>query len=593
VIGRLIDGKYEIVRPIGSGAMGAVYEARHRATGRAVAIKLIVDEKILESEQHVARFEREARAAAALRSPHIVEILDAGRDGVTRSPYMVMELLVGEGVLALLRRLGRLSHDLALRIGAQVCRGLRQAHLAGVVHRDVKPANLFLEKGEDDGHIVKLLDFGVAKVKMDQAAEGGSQSLTRTGSVLGSPLYMSPEQARGRKDIDHRADLWSLGVVLYQLMSGKPPHHGIDGIGDLVLAICSDPPAALRSRAGWVPEEVERIVERALRIAPEERYQSAGEMLGAIEAYFGAGADLAIKSAMLVGIPDAAGERRPLPKARPAAGAPAAPSEGESVATMELGESEIETAAPAGTDSAAVTLDASTVERVERTPPRADPRPDAATVARDDGARAPPVPRARRDLLGTTAGRVVVSLVMGTALGLGGALAYHEARGGPARAWDGAPAGSIGGGGPGSTSLPSPPPTAPSLAASASSPPAAASLPPSAADGAASAPRASSAPEAGSAGAAPASSDGVPAPGMRLTIVPPFAGVLIDGRAVSLAPDGSVEVAGEVGSAHNVVVTVAGVSRSVSVILTAEGVRPPVFVHPGRGGGARRADPYE
>lgn len=277
VIGEIIDGKYRIVGLLGEGGMGAVYEAEHTTTGRDVAVKLINDNAMMSDEVLRARFQREAQAASKVRSAHIVEILDAGQDPSTKHPYMVMDLLQGENVLSALKRLECLAPELVMRVGYQTCLGLSKAHEVGVVHRDIKPANLFLSDAEANELDVKLLDFGVAKFKMDQATETANEALTRTGSMLGSPMYMSPEQARGLKTIDHRADIWSLGVVLYQLLAGHTPYHSIDGLGELIITICSEEPEPLSSKAPWVASGLANAVQKALKLSPEERYQTAKE----------------------------------------------------------------------------------------------------------------------------------------------------------------------------------------------------------------------------------------------------------------------------------------------------------------------------
>jgi serine/threonine-protein kinase len=176
------------------------------------------------------------------------------------------------------------SSELALRIVAQVCMGLQKAHEANVVHRDIKPANIFLAKSDGGSVLVKVLDFGIAKVKMETASEAGDAGLTRTGTMLGSPLYMSPEQARGSKSIDHRADLWSLGVVLYELICGRTPFHHIEALGELIIAICSEAPRPVQDFAPWAPPEVAAIIHKSLRVNAAERYQTAAEMLEAVRA---------------------------------------------------------------------------------------------------------------------------------------------------------------------------------------------------------------------------------------------------------------------------------------------------------------------
>ena len=235
--------------------MGSVYEAEHTSTGRRVAVKVISTGDLTRDEALIGRFQREARAAGAIDTQYITQVLDAGVDRESNLPFLVMEYLSGEDLSVLLKRLGPVAPDLALRVVAQACLGLQKAHDAGVVHRDIKPANLFLAKRDAGEVIIKLLDFGIAKVKMDQAQDAETAALTRTGSMLGSPLYMSPEQARGNnKDIDHRADIWSLGVVLYQALAGKTPWNDITALGQLILAICQDTPASVQVHAsqGWM-----------------------------------------------------------------------------------------------------------------------------------------------------------------------------------------------------------------------------------------------------------------------------------------------------------------------------------------------------
>lgn len=284
LVGKKIDSKYEVSRVIGAGGMGAVYEAHHVGTGRRVAIKVISTGDLSKDEQLVGRFQREAKAAGAVDTQHICQVLDTGTDPVTNWPFMVMEFMSGEDVQQLLRRVGPVHADLALRIAAQACIGLSKAHGAGVVHRDMKPANLYLARTDAGKVIVKLLDFGIAKVKMEHASEMGDAGLTRTGTMLGSPLYMSPEQARGVKTIDHRADIWSLGVVLYEMLTGRTPYHHIDALGELIIAICSEPPRPVQDFAPWVTPEVAAIVHKALKAQPSERFQTADEMLDAIKA---------------------------------------------------------------------------------------------------------------------------------------------------------------------------------------------------------------------------------------------------------------------------------------------------------------------
>lgn len=268
--------------------MGSVYEAEHTSTGRRVAVKVISTGDLTRDEALIGRFQREARAAGAIDTQYITQVLDAGVDRESNLPFLVMEYLSGEDLSGLLKRLGPIAPDLALRIVAQACLGLQKAHDAGVVHRDIKPANLFLAQRDAGEVIIKLLDFGIAKVKMDQAQDAETAALTRTGSMLGSPLYMSPEQARGNnRDIDHRADIWSLGVVLYQALAGRTPWHDITALGQLILAICQDTPQPVQQHAPWVSAEVAAIVHKCMRQDASQRFQSAMEMFQAIRPLLG------------------------------------------------------------------------------------------------------------------------------------------------------------------------------------------------------------------------------------------------------------------------------------------------------------------
>jgi serine/threonine-protein kinase len=276
---RTIDGKYEIVRELSKGGMGAVYEARHLLTRRKVALKLILAESLADKRPLVAqrRFEREARAAGSIESRHVVSVLDTGIDAATSDHYIVMELLSGEDLRQLIHRVGKVPAEIVLAIAWQVCLGLRRAHEQGIVHRDIKSANIFLAH-KDDGHVeVKILDFGIAKLRADPLATSDGNDLTRSGSVLGSPLYMSPEQATGSRKLDGRSDIWSLGIVMYEALTGATP-HGNQALGAVILSICSVPARPIRERAPEVSEEVAALVHKALALEPSQRFVSAAEM---------------------------------------------------------------------------------------------------------------------------------------------------------------------------------------------------------------------------------------------------------------------------------------------------------------------------
>jgi serine/threonine-protein kinase len=270
--------RYRLESQLGEGGMGSIWRAEHLVLAAPVAVKLI-DPEIAEDEDATARFMREAQAAASLRSPHVVQILDYGFDG--KVPFMAMELLEGENLAQRIKRLGRVSPAETARILMHVGRAVGRAHEAGIVHRDLKPENVFIVKNEDE-ELAKVLDFGVAKV--DKKIIGPS-AVTRTGSLLGTPYYMSPEQAQGNKTVDHRSDLWSLGVIAFECLIGKRPFYS-DAIGDLVLQICvRDIPVP--SQHGIVPEGFDAWFARAIARDPELRFQSARELTDALREALG------------------------------------------------------------------------------------------------------------------------------------------------------------------------------------------------------------------------------------------------------------------------------------------------------------------
>src|SRR5687768_3981364 len=220
--GTIIAGKYRLDGMIGRGGMGSVWSTMHLGLGQRVAVKLIA-KRYASSREARQRFDLEAKAAAQLRSRYVVQVFDNGEteDG---TPYIVMELLEGESLDHRIERRGPVPLDQALRIVGQVGRALIRAHGLGIVHRDLKPENIFLTRSDEDdgGEIAKVLDFGIAKIK---TSDGGG-SATRTGTVLGTPLFMSPEQARGLKSVDHRTDLYSLGMVTFTMLTGRNAFAG-------------------------------------------------------------------------------------------------------------------------------------------------------------------------------------------------------------------------------------------------------------------------------------------------------------------------------------------------------------------------------
>jgi serine/threonine-protein kinase len=263
--------------------MGSVWEGLHSTLGTRVAVKFIESEHVNSAEAR-QRFENEARAAAALKSKHVVEVYDHGvmDDG---RPFIVMEFLEGEPLDKRLDRVGRLPPKDTARIIGQVCRALAKAHAARIVHRDLKPENVFLVWDDEDANdIVKVVDFGIAK--FTNAATTGSSSATRTGSVLGTPYYMSPEQARGLRSVDHRSDLWSLGVIAYRCIVGSLPFEG-EAIGDLLVKLCTAPIPVPSQVSADAPPGFDAWLHKALSREPAERFQSAAELAQSLSAVCG------------------------------------------------------------------------------------------------------------------------------------------------------------------------------------------------------------------------------------------------------------------------------------------------------------------
>jgi serine/threonine-protein kinase len=264
--GTVIAGKYRLDHLLARGGMGVIWVAQHLQLEELVAIKFmdltLPDARI--------RFEREAKSTAQLRSPHVVQILDYGVEA--ELVYIVMELLVGQDLRVRLKRVRRLPLAYVAMIADQVSKTLQLAHKRGIVHRDLKPANVFLAQIDED-EIVKILDFGIVK------AMGGGSGVhqTKSGMLIGSPNYMSPEQARGSPDIDPRTDLWSLGLVLFEALTGKKAFQG-DSVFDVIMKICSAPIPVPSALAPDLPKELDAFFARALQRSPDKRFASAREM---------------------------------------------------------------------------------------------------------------------------------------------------------------------------------------------------------------------------------------------------------------------------------------------------------------------------
>lgn len=277
--GLVLGGKYQLISEIGRGGMGSVWRAERLDWRALVAVKLM---HVAGNSRARARFEREVRLAASLRSPHVVQVLDHGIDEGTGNPFIAMELLEGESLAARLRRLRTLPPGEVMTIVTHVGRALTRAHESGVVHRDLKPDNIYLVSNEDEP-IAKILDFGVAKWLDVDELDG--RPLTRPGRALGTPFYMSPEQFRGKK-LDHRLDLWSLAAIACECLTGKRP-FGASDLPSLALLLCTDSPRPVPSALGPVPVGFDEWFAKATAPSIDDRFQSAQDLVDALRAICG------------------------------------------------------------------------------------------------------------------------------------------------------------------------------------------------------------------------------------------------------------------------------------------------------------------
>ncbi|MBW2527144.1 MAG: serine/threonine protein kinase, partial [Deltaproteobacteria bacterium] len=283
VAGQTVAGKFLLEGLLGHGGMGSVWRAQHLELSSPVALK-ILKPQVAENPNSLARFLREAKAAARLRSPHVVQILDHGMDeGLA---YIAMELLDGESLQSRLVREAPLEPSVTATVVTHVARAIGRAHAEGIVHRDLKPENVFLVPNEDE-LVVKVLDFGIAKSSISELNTTGSPE-TKTGALLGTPFYMSPEQAAGDKSVDHRSDLWALGVIAFECICGRRPFQS-EALGDLVLRICVKP-LPIPSAQAEVPTGFDDWFAKAVARDPEQRFQSAQQMAAELRTVLVAGA---------------------------------------------------------------------------------------------------------------------------------------------------------------------------------------------------------------------------------------------------------------------------------------------------------------
>jgi serine/threonine-protein kinase len=271
-VGEVFAGKYAIEAVVGRGGMGVVLAARHLELDERVAIKLILADEGPKGAEFVARFVREAKLASKIKSEHVVRVLDVARLQ-TGEPYIVMELLEGQDLAQLLTRNGPLPIELAAYYVLQACEAIAEAHSLGIVHRDLKPANLFLATLRDGRPCVKVLDFGISKLMGEQ----GGHAMTQTNALMGSPLYMSPDQLVQARDLDARSDVWALGVILFELLTGRAPFDG-DDAPQLIAQILHRPAPSVSSFRPDVPRELAALIDSALVKDREQRIPNVAEL---------------------------------------------------------------------------------------------------------------------------------------------------------------------------------------------------------------------------------------------------------------------------------------------------------------------------
>jgi serine/threonine protein kinase len=280
--GQVLAGKFRIERVLGQGGMGVVVAATHLQLDERVALKFLLPDA-LSNPEAVERFAREARAAVKIKSEHVARVSDVGTLE-SGSPYMVMEYLEGQDLAGFVHSTGAMAVPLAVEFVLQACEAIGEAHALGIVHRDLKPANLFVTRRVDGSPCIKVLDFGISKL----TAPGGGADLgmTKTSTVMGSPLYMSPEQMSSTRNVDMRTDIWALGVILYEILTGRVPFEA-ETMPQLCGMILQDPPRPLRDLRPDLPDALQAVIFRCLEKSRERRFANVADLAAAL-APFGA-----------------------------------------------------------------------------------------------------------------------------------------------------------------------------------------------------------------------------------------------------------------------------------------------------------------
>jgi serine/threonine-protein kinase len=309
-VGDVLADKYRVERVLGVGGMGVVVAAKHLTLGERVAIKFLLPQALARADV-VARFTREGQAAARLRSEHVTRVIDVGKLS-TGEPYLVMEYLDGHDLAALLRDQGPLAPEHAIELVLQACEALAEAHANGIVHRDLKPSNLFVIKRIDGSPSVKLIDFGISKIQLEAEGDG---EMTATAVMMGSPLYMAPEQMASARDVDGRADIWSVGIILHTLLAGAPPFRAPTVMGVYELIVQGAPP--IRTLRPDVPAGLEAAILKCLQKDRRQRFDDVGALAEALAPFGPAGSQTAADRIKRIGATRRPGSGFPPPPDAP------------------------------------------------------------------------------------------------------------------------------------------------------------------------------------------------------------------------------------------------------------------------------------